>query len=159
MPIPEPAVSQAVDWPKWGALLLSAFSLGWQFVNEFRNKRKAKKSYRLARIESFENHLAEARSLAMAYWLQPGESSARDSVMILHHLKELSISATRYANFLWPTASSDVLRFKKAVTGGDFQQANRAAVDANSIVVKNFMAAAVSISKHIKDLRDQLEHV
>ncbi|MCO7634099.1 hypothetical protein NJF54_19955 [Pseudomonas guariconensis] len=157
MPVPDASGVEPGDWPTWGAFILAGVSLIWQFVNEWRSSSKAKVNYRLARIEALESNVAEIRSLAMAYWLQPEESSARDSLMLIHHIRELSVSASRYESFLWHGVGTDVMRLKIETTGGDFQQSDRKQLKADDPFVKKFMATAADLSRRLKDRRDEIE--
>ena len=157
MPTPETQSVAIGDWPTWGAFLLAGISLAWQFVNEWRTSRKERVTYYVSRIEAIEAHIAEIRSLAMAYWLQPEEGSARDSLMLIHHIRELSVSASRYQTFLWHGVGTDVLRLKIETTGSNFQQADRKQLKSDDPFVKRFMSTASDLGRRLKDRRDEIE--
>ncbi len=157
MPTPETGAVEIGDWPTWGAFALAGISLIWQFVNEWRSYRKEKVNYHLARIESLEANIAEIRSLAMAYWLQPERSSSRDGLMLVYHVKELSVSASRYKSFLWHGIETDVLRLKVETTGANFQQSDRPQLSADDPFVKRFMTTSSDLGRRLRDRKDEIE--
>lgn len=156
-PTPEAGGLEPGDWPTWGAFILALISLAWQFLNEWRGARKQKLNYSLSRIESLESGVAEVRTFAMSYWLQSEPASSRDGIMLIHHLRELSVSASRYESFLWHGVKTDVLRLKVETTGSNFQVADRKQLQADDPFIKKFMTTAADLSRRLKDLKDQLE--
>ncbi len=157
MPTPEVQNVSIGDWPTWGAFLLAGISLIWQFVNEWRSSRKERINFYVTRIDAIESHVAEIRSLAMAYWLQSEEGSSRDSLMLIHHIRELSVSVSRYENFLWHGVKTDVLRLKIETTGSNFQQADRVRLSSDSPFIRQFMSTASELGRRLKDRRDEIE--
>jgi hypothetical protein len=157
MPAPEATAVEIGDWPTWGAFVLAGISLLWQFVNEWRSSKKQRLSYQLSRIESLEASVTEVRSYAMSYWLQPEQASARDGIMLIHHLRELSVSASRYEAFLWHGVKTDVLRLKVETTGDKFQVTDRPQLQPGDPFLNSFMATAADLSRRLKDRKDQLE--
>lgn len=157
MPTPEASAVQIGDWPTWGAFLLAGISLIWQFLNEWRSARKEKITFHLSRIAALEANIAEIRSVSMGYWLQAEEASARDGLMLIHHIRELSVSADRYKDFLWHGVRTDVLRLKIQTTGHEFQQSDRQQLKADDPFIKQFMATASDLDRRLKDRRDEIE--
>jgi len=93
----------------------------------------------------------------MSYWLQPEQASARDGIMLIHHLRELSVSASRYEAFLWHGVKTDVLRLKVETTGDKFQVTDRPQLQPGDPFLNSFMATAADLSRRLKDRKDQLE--
>ncbi|SDT01669.1 hypothetical protein SAMN05216598_3632 [Pseudomonas asplenii] len=156
-PTPESGGVEIGDWPTWGAFILASISLAWQFFNEWRSSRKQKLNYSLSRIEAIMSIVTEIRTLAMSYWLQPENVSARDGLMLVQHLRELSVSVSRYEKILWHGASTDVLRLKVETTGANFQVASRSQLPPDDPFIKKFMATAADLDRRLKDLKDDLE--
>lgn len=144
------------DIPAWIALALSIVSLLVQYRSNLSAERKERASDELARLEHLESTVAEIRATALAYWLYPESTSAKEGLMLTHLLKSLSGEVQRSAGLLWDQAWRDVLQLKMDMTGADFQQLNRPARPANDPFVRAFSDKSTAFSEN---LRRRIEQV
>lgn len=146
------------DVPAWLALGISLCSALYQCrVNsraetirkETESKAKAQRDsdLRKARIEQILRDLEELSALSLDYWLRSGSETGSSGVLINSKVRDLSSRVSRYSGFLWPSAGSDFLSFKQAVTGGAFQSVTRPAERPLSPTVRN----VTTTSGYLKD--------
>ncbi|MDA8485874.1 hypothetical protein NNO07_22635 [Pseudomonas resinovorans] len=145
------------DIPAWIALILSLVSLRKQHQSEKGSKTTAEIALKVERLDAIESSLTQVRTSAIAYWLHPEAVSAKDGLMLLHYLKELSADVSSYSNLLWPDAWRDVLELKMQTTGSNFQQANRTGLPANDPLIRAFTDTAAEISRKLKRARDEVK--
>lgn len=156
VPTPETGGMDWGDLPSWFALVLSIGSLLWQWRTESKTSSKEKATVKLARIESFERSLAEVRLLATTYWMTPEVQSAKEGIMLLHHLREMAVDAKRYKSVFWASVEADTLRLKMQTTGASFQQVDRPVYPASDAFMKQFMATIAGMSSQVKAAKDRI---
>ncbi len=126
------------DIPAWIALALSVVSLGTQYHTHRENRKSEALKEKLARLAHMEALVMEIRTSAIAYWLHSEAAAAKDGLMLIHHLKDLSGEVSRNQELLWSNARADVLNIKIQVTGSDFQRAGRLGRPANDPLITAF---------------------
>ncbi|WP_313450492.1 hypothetical protein [Stutzerimonas kunmingensis] len=138
------------DIPAWIALALSLISLGTQYHTYREHQKSEALNEKMARLAHMEALVMQIRTTAIAYWLHSEAAAAKDGLMLIHHLKDLSGEVTRNQTLLWPNARADVMNIKIQVTGSDFQRIDRLGRPANDPLITAF---SESCSRFHENLR------
>lgn len=146
------------DLPAWIALLFSTISLIAQAVSSHRRKARDEAAGKLSRLEAIERILVETKATAIAYWLHSESVSAKDGLMLTHHLKDLASEVERNKALLWPEARSDVLKMKMRVTGSDFQSVNRPARPACDPLIREFSDSSSAFLEKLKHTSERYRY-
>lgn len=156
------------DIPAWLALVISVLSAAHQVKVNNQSERTRASSELAAqklrqsdqqrqRIEHMHRDVDDIAALAHDYWMKPGSTSDSSGVLINSKIRDVSSRINRYGTFLWPSAGTDFLLFKQAVTGGQFQSSTRPAERATSAAVRNITGTAAVLKDRLRTELDKLD--
>ncbi len=136
------------DLPGWGALALSVYTLYRSAKAEKRAETTAKS---LAYVADMKSDITRLKELSFRYWLAPDNGDTPTALDIKALLKTIPNKAKRHpdCNAL-PLIQADLIRLRKAISGGDFEVIGRPAL-------KNTSPRLVQMGELFASITSQLE--
>jgi len=127
------------DIPAWLALALAIGTFCRQIYSERKQKFEISRSNDLAFVENLSGKLDEIERQAFFYWTTPPNNDAYYGLLLSSAIKSFSYLIYNAPSKFKKPLSPHVMPLRMAITGGQFRDANRTALNSDHLRVKSMV--------------------
>jgi hypothetical protein len=142
------------DLPGWLAIALSIITFCRQILSERKQSREISIASDLVFIANLIEKLDQIERQAFFYWTNPPNNDAFYSLMLSSAIKGFTDQIASAPKKFKDPLSPHVISFRKALTGGQFQQVNRTALTSADLQMKSMVRIIDRVRRTIVDCKN-----